>query len=230
MNSHRRHQTALRMAPADQRFGAAQAAVGELDLRLVEQLELAALDGERELGSPASPALRAPGASHSRTSRGRRAAVPWRGRRQMAVAQQLIGVAAVFRIDRNAGDDLDAMLARPASSGCVEGLDDALGKLADAARQRPRAASQWRIRRRSGARPGRRCPASCFSRSATALQHAVAAGVAQHVVDLLESVETEHQQRDPVARTSSVAAIIAARPACSVLRLASPVSVSYSAR
>ena len=36
----RRHQTARRMAPADQRFGAAHAVRRDVDLRLVVQLEL----------------------------------------------------------------------------------------------------------------------------------------------------------------------------------------------
>ena len=38
------------MAPADQRFGADQAAIRETDLRLIEQLEFVALGGEREFG------------------------------------------------------------------------------------------------------------------------------------------------------------------------------------
>ena len=90
------------MAPADQRFRADQAAVGEVHLRLVEQLELAALDRERELGFQRHPRfeLLAHGILEHHMAAAPRSLGAAEG--QMAVAQQLIGVASVFRIDRNA--------------------------------------------------------------------------------------------------------------------------------
>ena len=117
----------------------------------------------------------------------------------MTIAQQLIGVASVFRIDGNAGRYLDAMLARAREKRPVEGLDDTLGKLADRIRQR-------RARHRDGefvaaqARNQAVLPGLFLQPLRDRLQHAVTGGMAENVIDVHESVETKHQQGDAVRR------------------------------
>ena len=114
---HRRNQTAHRMTPADQRFRAAEAAVGEVNLRLVEQLEFTPLDSQRKFGFQRNPCFEL---LPHRIVEHHVAAAPrplGAAEGQMAVAQKLLGVPATFGINGNTGADLDAVFARPARSG-----------------------------------------------------------------------------------------------------------------
>ena len=115
--------------------------------------------------------------------------------RQMAVAQQFLRGSAVARIDRRADTDLDAMLAFARQQRAAEGQSDPLGEL---------------IHRFGGlgvgngdrefiaAQPGDDPGGSDLGLQplGDGTQNKVAAGMAKQVVDLLEAIEADHQQRN----------------------------------
>src|SRR5687768_12913102 len=98
------------MAPADQRFGADQLAVVESELRLVEQLELSALERQHQFVLEREPRLQLLAErrleQHEIVLAGLGAI-----EREVAVAEQVVRGAAVRRIGRRPDADLDAMLA-----------------------------------------------------------------------------------------------------------------------
>ncbi len=124
----RRDQAAHRMTPADQRFGADQPAIAEMDLRLEEQLEFAALGGVREFGLQRQARLEfLPDRTFERDVA---AALDGLGAIEgdVAVAEQFVRGAAAGRRDRGADGDLDAMRPRGRQHRLVEGAADAIGE------------------------------------------------------------------------------------------------------
>ena len=115
----------------------------------------------------------------------------------MAVAQ-FVGGAAAGRKDGGADAHPDAMLARSGQQLGFEGGTDPFGKPADAfadIRQcdRDREFIAAQSRNSAGGRGFR----GQSLRDGT--KHQIAAGMSQHVVDLLKAVEADHQQGDLAA-------------------------------
>ena len=198
------------MAPANEGFRTDQAAIRQTDLRLIEQFEFVALGGKHQFGLERQAGFQL---LPDRALEDHVAAAPGRlgaAKRQMAVGQKFVGGPAALRIDRRPDTDLDAMLPRSGQKRGVERKRDAFGQLRDRLggfgagdRDGEFVAAQARDQRRAA---GLRVQ-SLGHRT----QHEVAAGVAEHVVDLLEGVEADHQQRD-LAPLPSAVEIIAARP------------------
>ncbi len=113
--------------------------------------------------------------------------------REVGRHQQIVGVVAVVRPDRDADADAGADPITVDLVGLADRLDEALGqRLERGARRRPTARRPRIRRRRAG--PGRRLSCSdCFSRFADLLQQQVADPMAERVVDDLEAVEIEEQ-------------------------------------
>ena len=90
------------MTPADQRLGADQAVVGQMQLRLIEQLEFVALGSQRQFRFQRQARLEL---VPDRILEQHMAAAPGRlgaAQRQMAVAQQFVRGAAAAGKDRGA--------------------------------------------------------------------------------------------------------------------------------
>ena len=204
MNSRRRDLAQLRVAPADQRLGADDGV---------------AVPGRPAAGSAGGSAARpAPGASHGPAacaSAGRRRGCGWwkrkpRGRlawraciARFGVAQQLVAVVAVGRVQRDADAagqrELRCPRTRTARAERVEH--------ARAPRLRRRAVSAWCTSSANWS-PPRRASGSPWRRQVLQAlghldQHAVAGVVAEGVVDLLEAVEVEQQQREAARRRAA---------------------------
>ena len=88
------------MTPADQRFRTDQAAIGQTDLRLIEQFEFISFGGERQFGLKRQPCFQF---LPDRVLEDHVAAAPGclgAAKREMAVGQQFVGRAAAHRVDR----------------------------------------------------------------------------------------------------------------------------------
>jgi len=85
--------------------------VGERDLRLVEQLELVALDRAREVGLHREPRLQL--VAHLAVVKHAAGAAGGLGvvEREVGIADQLVGRGAIGGEDRKAGADADAQMA-----------------------------------------------------------------------------------------------------------------------
>ena len=187
---------AVRMPPAHQRLEAAPCAGGGVDERLVVQLELAARDGVAQIGFQRVARLEL---GRHRFIEDGEAVAARRFRaveRKVGLLQQLLLVAAVIRRDRDAdaGADLDAM------AGQQERLGDELG---DPRRQLGRAgALVLAVLLDDGefvaAEP--RQHVGCAQRRFQSLRHQpqqrVAGAMTEGIVDVLEAIEIEHQDRE----------------------------------
>ena len=182
------------MTPADQRFGADQAAVGQMQLRLIEQFELAALRRQRQFGFQREAGFKLAAdlvfEQHMTAAPGGFGAA----QRHMGIAQEFVRATAAAGEDGGADADPDAMLAIAGQQRCVEAGADLVGETADvfadiAGPNRDGEFVAAQSRDHAGSRNRRRQP---FRDRA---QHEIAAGVAQHVVDLLEAIEADNQYR-----------------------------------
>lgn len=127
--------------------------------------------------------------------------------RQMAIAQEIIGLLPTFRIDGNANADPDAVLSRARCEWRFKRVRDPLGKRCDRL-------ADFRAIDRDGkffpAEPGHDRLTMDFALETLGnrAQHEVAGRVSEHVVDLLEAVEPEHEQGDagrpPLCRTDQI--------------------------
>ena len=113
----------------------------------------------------------------------------------MAVAQEIVGVVSAFWMDGDADADPDAMLPRAGRKRRFERARDALGELCD------RLVAICAFARNGefvSAEPGNDSVVARFSFQATSdrLQHEISGGMTQHVIDALEAVEPDHEQRD----------------------------------
>ena len=122
------------MTPADQRFGADQPDIAEMDLRLVEQLEFAALGGLRELGLQREARLHL--LPDRILERHIAAALDRLGTVEgdVAVAEQFVRGAAAGGKHRSANGNLDAVRPPACQHRLVEGEADALGERSHAFR------------------------------------------------------------------------------------------------
>ena len=181
------------MAPADEGFRADQAAIRETDLRLVEQFEFIPLDGAGQfrLQRQARFKFLPDGAFEYHMP-----ATPRRlgaAKRKMAVAQQFIGGTAIAGIDGSADAGLEPVLPRSDHKWRSERKRHAFGEL------------RYRLcHGGAGNSDGEFIAAQTRHDPGTGnlglqplghgTQHAIAAGVPEHVVDLLKSVEANDQQ------------------------------------
>ena len=219
------------MTPADQRFGADQAAIRQMQLRLIEQFEFVALGGERQFGFQRQARFRARAGWHPRTARDRRA---WSALARLNARWLLLSSSSAVRPPTGNTAAPIVTLTRcwrvPPSSGASKAAPIRSAKRTHAFAEIVDRRARWRIRRRSAAP---RVPAPAIV-AAQALrhrtQHEVAAGVAEHVVDLLKAVEADAPAAPPRRHRSRPWQSSRPVSACSVLRLVSPVRESYSAR
>ena len=136
-----RHQAAARVLPAQQRLDPGDAAGGEVDLRLVEEPELAALDPLAQVVLERQPLERA--RVHGRRAELETVAPQLLGavHGDVGAGQQRLGVAAVGRVeaDADAGRDVEAMAVqvhRPRDGGQdLVGHPGGLGAAADVGQQ-----------------------------------------------------------------------------------------------
>ena len=190
------HQPAVGVLPAQQRLHRVHAPARGPHDRLVVQRQLSTLDrppqprGERE----ALQWL----ARHARVERPRRAAASLAlVHRHVRVLEQLLGAVGVLREQR----DPDARLHVELHAGDGEGLGQAVGELVGqpaAGRGRVLARDVARQQQElvaAVARQQRLVAADAAQARAHAPQQAVARGMAQRVVDELEVVEVDEQQR-----------------------------------
>src|SRR5665213_4166442 len=117
------------MSPANQRLGTAQAAIDQMNLRLIEQLEFISLCGKRQFGLKRQPGFQL---SPDRGFEQHIAAPPGRlgaTERKMAVAQEFVRDSAAVRIAGCADADPDAMLTRSSLQRRVERQSNTLRQL-----------------------------------------------------------------------------------------------------
>jgi hypothetical protein len=183
------------VAPADQCLGTDHAAIHQPDLGLIEQLEFPSLHGEREFGLERQARLELPPDCAFEDHMAAAPCCLGTAESEMTVAQKVIRGSAMLRKDGGPDRNPEAVLARSRGQGRVERLRHSLGKLRDRALK-------------VGAADGDRKLVATQARNQTrtfglrsqphrdSAQHKIAAGVSQHIVDVLEAVETNHQQRD----------------------------------
>src|SRR5262245_41420363 len=116
------------MAPADQRLGANQLFVAEMDLRLEEQFELAALGGVHEFGLQREARFQL--LPDRILERYIAAALDGLGAVEgdMAVAEQFVRGAAAGGMNRRADGNLDAMRTARRKNRLLEGATDTLSE------------------------------------------------------------------------------------------------------
>src|SRR5260370_35536497 len=113
------------MTPANEGFGADQAAVGQTDLRLIEQFEFIARDGKRQFGLQRQPCFQfLPDLFLEQD------VIPASCRlgateREMAVAQQFVGGAAAQWLGGYSDTDLDPMETGPGQKRRIQRERDA---------------------------------------------------------------------------------------------------------
>ena len=180
------------MTPADQGLGADQAAVGQMQLRLIEQFEFVALRGQRQFGFQRQAGFEL---AADRVLEQHMTAAPGRlgaAQRQMGVAQEFVRGAAVGGETAAPMLTLTRCCALPASSGASKPAPIRSAKRLtfspiSSGRNRDGEFVAAQSRDHAGCRNRRRQPLRHRA------QHEIAAGVAEHVVDLLEAVEADHQ-------------------------------------
>ena len=189
----RRHLAQLRIAPAQQRFGADDGALAMIDLRLVGHAK--ALRGQRLAHRMVQPHARAQVGVVAGLVKAKRRAAALLGalHRGFGVADQFAALAAVAREQRDAdaaGQRELAAIDRVAAAGDVE---HASGRRFGAALVEPCTSSaNWSPPKRASRSPCRR---QVLMRSATSISTRSPIA-AQAVVDLLEAIEVEQQQRE----------------------------------
>src|ERR1700751_1813223 len=182
------------MAPTDQRFRANQMPIRQVNLRLVEQLELTSFDCARKLHLERQ--LRLELLPDRALEHGM--AAPSRGlgtrQRKMAVAEELITIVAVRRIDGAADADPDAMLACCRHDRSIEGTREAYGKPSGCSAEN---CARYRDGELIAAQAGHQGIPSGFRPQPIGdrAQHEVAERMAEQIADLMKAVEVEHQQR-----------------------------------
>src|SRR4051794_16452654 len=114
---------------------------------------------------------------------------------KMAVAQEIVGVVSTFRMDGDADADPDAMLPRAGRKRRFERARNALGELCD---RLVAIAAFARNGEFVSAKPGNDSAVARlgFQPTSDGLQHKISGGMAEHVVDALEAVKPDHEQRD----------------------------------
>ena len=217
-------QAALRVLPAHERLDAAHGAGPQLGLRLVVQDELAGLERGAELADQREPLAAVAVAARRGRPRGRCAcASPRTSRRRRAAAGRC---ASREWSGKSAMPTLASMWTRmpPTSNDC-----------SSAARSRRPAvlavASSPGWRTTANSSPPRRASVSSSRSSvlearADLAQHLVAGVVAERVVELLEAVEVDQQQRQLVAASSAPTRSRRASGSTRWRRLPSPVRSS----
>mmetsp|Transcript_6689 Transcript_6689/g.27999 ORF Transcript_6689/g.27999 Transcript_6689/m.27999 type:complete len:689 (+) Transcript_6689:1417-3483(+) len=188
---HRRHQAAHRVLPAHQRLGADDAALLQVDLGLQVQAQLVGLDRMAQLGQQRQRLL---AACVQLGVIDQAAALLGLGgiHGQLGAAQQQVDVLAMLgkQGDADAGAQVDGFVVD--LQRLLEVLQDGQGRLAGGARvglgqqHRELVARQPREHRM-----GRR--AQRLQALGHALQQPVPDLVAEHVVDMLEAVQVQHQ-------------------------------------
>ncbi|MCY1276714.1 hypothetical protein D9M70_253820 [compost metagenome] len=193
-------QPAARVLPAQQRLGAGQAAAVAGELRLVVQGELVLLDGAAQVAFQLQALQRA--GVHFRLVELVVVLAHFLGvvHRRVGVLHQLVQLGAVLRRQRHADAGGDEELAafqgeRPGQAG-----EDLLGDL-DRPHQRLFAVALARQQQgelvAAHARHGVVVAHATGQALGHFLEHAVAGGVAEGVVDRLEAVEVEEHQHHP---------------------------------
>ena len=205
MNSTRRDQAALGVAPAQQRLEAGRSTPsGEPDDRLVVQLELAGVDRALQVGAQLEPV------EHARVHRRLEQAVAALAvalgdvHRGVGVADQLLGACAASPAQRDRDADAGAQeraRACPARSGAASSVEDALrgvgGRLAvDVLEQDARTR-----RRRSGRRCRRRARAPSRRRATSTSTSSPAAWPSESLIVLKSSRSrnSTRERRRPLA-------------------------------
>ena len=129
----------------------------------------------------------------------------------MAVAQQFFGRTAIARIDRGSDAGLEAVRPRSDHERRPERQRDAFGELRNRFGHGGGGNRDGEFVTGSGA-PRFRHRGLGLQPFGHSTQHAIAAGVPEHVVDLLESVEADNQQRHFTGFASPRCKIITDRP------------------
>ena len=195
MNSDGRHEPADRVVPADQRFEAGHSAVGRRHQRLVVEFELLVLDrfGQFEFEHPALADL----GIHAVGKEAAAIAAVGLGpvEREVGVAQQLVGARAVDRCNRDADGQADDQRIAVDQVGIADLGDHSLGQRRDGIRRDAFGQDDGEFvaaeaRKRVLVPQERRQPLADFD------QQAVADMVAAAVIDGLELVEIEIEQRE----------------------------------
>jgi hypothetical protein len=180
--------------PTDQRLGADQAAIPQAHLRLIEQLELAALHGQPQLRLQHQPRLE--GCPHAAIEKHMPAAPGGLGaiQSEVGIAEQLLGAGAIARIDRQPDADLDVDLPGTDRERRVERAQRALRQLLRAVLDFGAADHDRElIAAQAGHKAGPRERGAQMAGDGA--EHLIAAGMAERIVDLLELVDVDHQQR-----------------------------------
>ena len=192
----RTHFSQLLIFPADQCFGSDDAAVPQVDLRLVDQMELIIVGGATQVRLHAQPLL-------LRLRQRRRERLPAVADASLAVVHRGVGVldqhlrlVAVVRRSRDAdtrGDGEFLVLETEAVAECIQDhVGDALGALRVVAEV---ADHQELIAAESRDQP---FSAHCMADPSRGRdQQFVAGAVTEHVVDHLEAVQVDVQHRNP---------------------------------
>ena len=194
----RQDEPALRMLPAQQRFGGNHLAGSQFDLRLQVQAQLAVARGltqftqqrQRFLAAGIEPGLVDLAA----------AALPLGHiHRQLRAADQLAGVASVHRMQRDAdaGAQVDGLVVD--LQRLFEGALDAMRRLGGCRRIGVRQQQRELVAAQTSRRVGV-ARAELLQPLGDVAQHAVAEVMTQHVVDQLEAVEVEHQDGTRLVR------------------------------
>ncbi len=194
----RREQPALGMVPAHERLDPGDGAVLDGDLRLVVQGELALVDAAAQLARERQ-ALGGVGVALAVVGRDARAAVLGLVHRHVGAAQERAEVVAVLAEigDADAGAELDRHAAEVQRTG--ERRAQAVGQL-DGGAAVPQVGDQHRelvaAQAREDVGRSQRLPQALGGVD----EQRVALLVAERVVDLLEAVEVDQQQRGARAR------------------------------
>ena len=196
--THRRHQPACRVLPAQQRFGADDATSVERELGLQVQAQLVVVDGVAQLAQQRQR-LRAGGVDGRVVEHRAFAAALGVVHRHLGAAEQGVGVGGMVRPHRHAEAraHVDGVVFEHhhVAKGLVQALRDGggVGQVA-----RGLEVSQQH-RKLVTAQAGHQVAvAHGLLRQALghALQHEVAEAVAEHVVHVFEAVEVEHHHGD----------------------------------
>src|SRR5258706_12878327 len=182
------------VVPANKCFRTDQAAVRQTDLWLIEQFEFFSPGGAYQFGLKCQSCLKflsdAALEQHVAAAPGCLGAT----KRQMAVAQQFVSRHAAAWIDGYSDADLDTVQTRSSQKRRLERERETFAQLRDGFGH---ANARDRYGKFIAAQP---CDDSCafdlgLQSFGHRTQHEAAAAVPQHVVDLLEAVEADDQQR-----------------------------------
>ena len=196
----RRDQAALRMVPAQQRLEGDYAIAGDVADGLVVRLEFVALERRPHIHFQQAPRLRARVHAGLEEAIGAAAVGLGAVQREVGVLQQLVGIAAVLRRQRDAdrdadhdlmvvdlvrrGDHLDETAGERSGRSLLGAADLDHGELVAAEPRHGVVLADGGLQ-----------PAADF------LQQRIANGMAERVVDVLEMIEVEAEHRELVVRT-----------------------------